>query len=75
MTELDALAEATQRYRDTKTAHDEAQKAVAEAAVDALKAGHLPTEVVACSPFTAAYIRRLARAAGVEPAPPGPKHR
>ena len=73
MTELDALAAATQRYRDTKDAHDQAQEAVAAAAVAALKAGHRPTDVVDHSPFTAAYIRRLARDAGLEPARPGPK--
>lgn len=73
MTELDALAEATKRYRKTKTAHDDAQEAVAAAAVAALRAGHRPTDVTEHSPFTAAYVRRLAREAGIEPARPGPK--
>ena len=73
MTELDALAEATRRYRRTKSDHDEAQEAVAAAALAALKAGHRPTDVVEVSPFTAAYIRRMAREAGIEPARPGPK--
>jgi hypothetical protein len=73
MTELDALAEATRRYRQTKTAHDKAQAVVAAAAVAALRAGHRPTDVTERSPFTAAYVRRLAREAGVEPARRGPK--
>jgi hypothetical protein len=73
MTELDALAEATRRYRQTKAKHDDAQEAVAAAALAALKAGHRPTDVVEHSPFTAAYIRRIAREAGIEPARPGPK--
>jgi hypothetical protein len=73
MTELDALAEATKRYRKTKTAHDDAQEAVTAAAIAALRAGHRPTDVTDVSPFTAAYVRRLAREAGIEPARPGPK--
>lgn len=73
MTELDALAEATKRYRRTKTAHDDAQEAVTAAAIAALRAGHRPTDVTERSPFTAAYVRRLAREAGIEPARPGPK--
>jgi len=73
MTELDALDEATKSYFETKAAQEAAQQAVAKAAVAALRAGYRPTDVVARSPFTAAYIRRLARDAGIEPAPRGPK--
>jgi hypothetical protein len=73
MRELDALDEATQRYRATKAAHEEAKADVTKAAVAALKAGHRPTDVTERSPFTAAYVRRLAREAGIEPARPGPK--
>ncbi|GHG97292.1 MULTISPECIES: hypothetical protein [Amycolatopsis] len=73
MTELDALADATRHYHQTKDDHDKAQEAVAAATVAALKAGHRPTDVVEHSPFTAAYVRRLAREAGIAPARPGPK--
>lgn len=73
MTELDALAEATQHYRHTKAEHDKAQEAVTAAALAALKAGHRPTDVIDRSPFSSAYIRRIAREAGIAPAPPGPK--
>lgn len=73
MTELDQLDDATHRYLKTKSEHDKAQEAVTAAAIAALKAGQRPTDVVEHSPFTAAYIRRLAREAGLAPARPGPK--
>jgi hypothetical protein len=44
-----------------------------DAVLAALRAGMRPTDVTARSPFTAAYVRRLAREAGIEPARPGPK--
>ncbi|WP_372672997.1 hypothetical protein [Amycolatopsis kentuckyensis] len=75
MTALDALDDAARRYRETKKAHDAATEAVAAAAVAALKAGERPSDVVEHSPFTAAYVRRIAREAGIEPARPGPKPR
>ncbi|GAA3560775.1 hypothetical protein GCM10022235_31380 [Kribbella ginsengisoli] len=43
------------------------------AVLAALKSGVPPTEVERLSPFTAAYIRKIARAEGVPPAAPGPK--
>lgn len=70
MTKLD---KATARYRETEAAHDESREAATEAVVEALRAGERPTDVTARSPFTAAYVRRIARDNGIEPARPGPK--
>jgi hypothetical protein len=67
------LAAATRRYRRTESAHDEARHEVIEAVLTALRADMLPSEVERISPFTGAYIRRLAREHGIPPAPPGPK--
>ena len=70
MTKLD---KATARYRETEAAHDSARDKAIEAVVDALEAGERPTDVTARSPFTAAYVRQIARKNGIEPAKPGPK--
>lgn len=70
MTNLD---QATARYRETEEAHDKARDAAAAAVVEALRAGERPTDVTNRSPFTAAYVRRIARENGIEPAKPGPK--
>lgn len=69
----EALAAATARYRETEQAHEKAREATTEAVVAALRAGLRPTDVTAASPFTAAYVRRIARENGIEPAAPGPK--
>jgi hypothetical protein len=42
-----------------------------DAVLAALRAGKRPTDVASWSPFTAAYIRKLARGAGIPPATPG----
>ncbi|MFD9247662.1 MULTISPECIES: hypothetical protein [unclassified Streptomyces] len=68
-----ALDQATQRYRETEEAHDQARKAAIAAVIAALKNGMRPTDVTERSPFTAAYVRRIARENGIEPAKPGPK--
>jgi hypothetical protein len=70
MTKLD---EATVRYRETEEAHKDARTEAAIAVVEALRAGKAPTEVTQRSPFTAAYVRQIARKNGIEPARPGPK--
>ncbi|GAA1554404.1 hypothetical protein GCM10009741_68610 [Kribbella lupini] len=69
----DDLSAATRRYRETEAAHEEARQEVLAAVLASLRAGVTPTEVERLSPFTAAYIRKVARAEGVPPAPPGPK--
>lgn len=68
-----ALDQATRRYRETEEAHDKARKAAVAAVVAALKGGMRPTDVTERSPFTAAYVRRIARENGIDPAKPGPK--
>lgn len=68
---LDVLDEATRHYRQTEEAHKEARDAAITAVVAALKAGKRPTDVAARSPFTDAYVRRVAREHGVEPARKG----
>lgn len=73
MTERDDLIAATKRYLSLKPEWEEAQKAVADAIVAALRADISPTEATELSPYTPAYVRKLARAAGVPRALPGPK--
>ncbi len=72
---MSALTAATRRYRQTAAKHEEARKEVIAAAVEALKAGDSPTEVAEQSPFTPAYVRRLARDHDIPPAPTGRKPR
>ena len=63
-----AVREATRRYRQTEKTHEQAREAVVAAVTEALAAGERPTDVTAWCPFTAAYVRRLAREHGIEPA-------
>lgn len=65
---LDALDTSTQRYRTTEAEHEKSREAVIADVLAALRAGKRPTDVVDRSPFTAAYVRRLARDQGIEPA-------
>jgi hypothetical protein len=67
------LIEATNRYRSTEADHEEARRAAIAAVLAALRANIGPSEVERLSPFTAAYVRRLAREHGIPPAAPGPK--
>jgi hypothetical protein len=69
----DELVAATRRYRRTEAAHEEARQAMVAAVIAALRSNVGPTEVERLSPFTGAYIRRLAREHGIPPAAPGPK--
>lgn len=73
MSTLDALDEATREYLAAQETLEKAQESVVKAVVAALQDGQRPTDVVDHSPFKAAYVRRLARQAGIEPAKPGPK--
>lgn len=68
--ERDPLAEldkATDVYRQTERAHKAARDVAVTAVVSALRAGERPTDVVRRSPFTDAYVRRIAREAGIAP--------
>lgn len=69
----DELAAATRRYRHTEAAHEKARQVAIDAVLTALRANIGPTEVERLSPFTSAYIRKLARENGIPPASPGPK--
>jgi len=75
MDELEALDQATGRYRETEAAHERAREKTIEAVVAALRAGKRPTDVTNRSPFTAAYVRRIARDHGIESARPDRKAR
>lgn len=68
MDELEALEQATRRYRKTEAAHEKARDETVDAVVAALRAGKRPTDVAGRSPFTPAYVRRLARENGIGPA-------
>lgn len=71
MNPLDALDASTTAYRETKQAHEKASEQVIADVIAALRAGARPTEVVNRSPFTAAYVRKIARDNGIEPARKG----
>jgi hypothetical protein len=65
--ELERLDSATRAYKRTEAAHENARSAAVEAVVAALRAGHRPAEVGRHSPFTDAYIRKLARQHEIPP--------
>lgn len=73
MDPMTSLDQATARYRETEATHNAARDAAVGAVLTALRLGERPTDVTARSPFTAAYVRRIARENGIEPAKPGPK--
>lgn len=68
MDETAAIDLATARYRKTEAAHEAARQDAIAAVLDALRAGIGHSDVVAHSPFSAAYVRRLAWENGIEPA-------
>lgn len=63
-----ALAEDAKRYRRADKTRKEAGQAALTKAIELLFAGVGPTEVAQLSPFTDAYIRKIAREKGVPPA-------
>jgi hypothetical protein len=65
MNELGVVENDTRRYRQTEAAHEESRKAVTASVLAALRAGERPTDVAAKSPFTEAYVRKLARENGI----------
>jgi hypothetical protein len=69
------LGSASERYREADRAFEEARQAVVDAVVAALRAGIPPSEVVQLSPFSPAYVRRLARDHGIPAARGGPPKR
>lgn len=65
---LHALKQQTEGYRKTQEAHEASRAATIQAVLDALRAGVGPTKVAAASPFTATWVRALARENGIAPA-------
>jgi hypothetical protein len=63
---LGKLDQSTSRYRETEKAHDESREAVIADVVAALRGGERPTDVANHSPFTASYVRKIAREHGIE---------
>jgi len=65
MSELEAVETNTRRYRETEVAHEQSRQALTASVLAALRAGERPTDVAAKSPFTEAYVRKLARENGI----------
>ncbi|MER7280574.1 hypothetical protein ABT369_39655 [Dactylosporangium sp. NPDC000244] len=61
------LGTAKTKYRRTEDAHKKARDELQEAVVEALRAGVGPSEAARLSGFTDAYVRKLARGAGIPP--------
>ena len=64
---MDEHEAAVKRTGRRVAAHERERAAHIAAVVAALKAGKRPTVVASWSPFTAAYLRKLAREHGVPP--------
>lgn len=74
---LALLDKSTARYRQTEADHEKARQDVIAAVLAALQARERPTDVAEHSPFTDAYIRKLARENGIkaQPKSKGPRPR
>jgi hypothetical protein len=62
---LAAIETTTSRYNEAIAALEQARKEAADAVVAALRDKVPPTTVTEKSPFTATYVRQLARGAGI----------
>ena len=71
----DQLRRASAKYLKTGQEHDAAQEALLAVVVAALRQGLTPTEVVELSPYSPAYIRKIARQHEIPAAPLGRKPR
>ena len=69
------LKNATRKYRRLKKKFEEAREEVIAASLKALQEGNEPADVATESPFTAGYVRAIARDAGLEPSKRGVKPR
>ena len=65
MDELEAVERDTARFNKTEAEHEESRRAVTASVLAALRAAARPTDVAAKSPFTEAYVRKLARQNGI----------
>jgi hypothetical protein len=66
---LEAVEAGTRRYNETEAAHERSREAVTASVLAALRGGERPTDTAEKSPFTAAYVRKLAREAGIPESP------
>jgi predicted transcriptional regulator len=64
---MTTLDEAAAVYRAAKEALEAARPVLAEAIVNAARSGMRQTEIVRASGYTREQVRRICRAAGVEP--------
>jgi hypothetical protein len=71
----DQLRRASAKYLKTGQERDAAQEALVAVVVAALRQGLTPTEVVELSPYSPAYIRKIARQHQIPAAPLGRKSR
>lgn len=60
-----ALEAVTRRYDEVATALEQVRKEAADTVLAALKDKVPPTTVTEKSPFTATYVRQMARSAGI----------
>lgn len=60
--DLDAIETAARKYRRAEKAHETARAEVVACVIAALRSGAAPGKVAKMSPFTDAYVRKLARA-------------
>jgi hypothetical protein len=71
----DQLRRASAKYLKTGQEHDATQEALVAVVVAALRQGLTPTEVVELSPYSPAYVRKIARQHEIPAAPLGRKPR
>lgn len=71
ITGMDAHEAAVRTTGERVAAAEKARDEHIAAVVAALEAGKRPTDVASWSPFSAAYLRRLARRKGIPPAVKG----
>ncbi len=64
----DQLRAAGAEFQAVRASYEASRERVGEAIVEALRAGVTPTEVVRLSGYTREGVRKIARAAGIEPA-------
>jgi hypothetical protein len=60
-----AIETATSRYNEAAAALEQARRKAADAVIAALRDKVPPTTVTEKSPFTATYVRQMAREAGI----------
>ncbi|MGH3277142.1 MAG: hypothetical protein ACRDNZ_22790 [Streptosporangiaceae bacterium] len=65
MNHQDTIEAGTRLYERTGAAHESARTDLVAAVLAALRDGEPPTDVAAWSPFTEAYVRKLARTNGI----------